>query len=126
LRATPSRPHELLPRALNAADLLVLPSVTEAFGLVLVEAMACGLPVVAAEAHGPSEIVAADTGWLVLPDDEDALADALVTAASDAEERRRGARAYRHSHTHYRWPVIAARIAALYAELAAPPRAARA
>lgn len=65
-------------------------------------------------------------GWLVPPDDEDALADALVTAASDAEERRRrGARAYRHSHTHYGWPLIAARIAALYAELlAAPPRAA--
>ncbi|MGH2451604.1 MAG: glycosyltransferase, partial [Candidatus Limnocylindria bacterium] len=120
------RPHELLPQALNAADLLVLPSVAEAFGLVLVEAMACGLPVVAAEAHGPAEIVAAGTGWLVPPDDEEALADALVTAALDAEERRRrGARAYRHSHTHYGWPVIATRIAALYAELAAPPRAAR-
>ena len=121
------RPHELLPQALNAADLLVLPSVAEAFGLVLVEAMACGLPVVAAEAHGPREIVAAGTGWLVPPDDEDALAQALVAAASDAEERRRrGARAYRHSHAHYGWPVIAARIAALYAELlAAPPRAAR-
>jgi hypothetical protein len=101
---------------------LVLPSVAEAFGLVLVEAMACGLPVIAAEAHGPAEIVAAGTGWLVPPDDEDALTDALVTAASDAEERRRrGARAYRHSHTHYGWPVIATRIAALYAELAAPP-----
>ncbi len=121
------RPHELLPLALNAADLLVLPSVAEAFGLVLVEAMACGLPVVAAEAHGPAEIVAAGTGWLVPPDDEDALADALVTAASDAEERRRrGARAYHHSHTHYGWPVITARIAELYAELAAPPPAARA
>jgi glycosyltransferase involved in cell wall biosynthesis len=72
--------------------------------------------------------VAAGTGWLVPPDDEDALADALVTAASDAaERRRRGARAYRHSHTHYGWPLIAARIGALYAELlAASPRAARA
>src|SRR6266545_4816814 len=122
------RPHELLPLALNAADLLVLPSVAEAFGLVLVEAMSCGLPVIAAEAPGPAEIVAAGTGWLVPSDDEDALAEALVTAASDAEERRRrGARAYRHSHTHYGWPLIAARIAALYAELlAASPRAARA
>jgi glycosyltransferase involved in cell wall biosynthesis len=121
------RPHELLPQALNAADLLVLPSVAEAFGLVLVEAMSCGLPVIAAEAHGPAEIVVAGTGWLVPPDDEDALADALLAAASDAEERRRrGARAYRHSHDQYGWPLIAARIAALYAELlSAPPRAAR-
>jgi glycosyltransferase involved in cell wall biosynthesis len=83
------RPHGVLPQALNAADLLVLPSVAEACGLVLVEAMSCGLPVIAAEAHGPAEIVAAGTGWLVPSDDEDALADALVTAASDAEERRR-------------------------------------
>ena len=118
----------MLPQALNAADLLVLTSVAEAFGLVLIEAMSCGLPVIAAEAPGPAEIVAAGTGWLVPPDDEGALADALVSAASDAEERRRrGARAYRHSHDHYGWPLIAARIAALYAELlVASPRAARA
>ena len=122
------RPHGMLPQALNGADLLVLPSVAEAFGLVLVEAMSCGLPVIAAEAHGPAEVVASGTGWLVPPDEEDALADALVTAASDPEERRRrGARAYRHSHIHYGWPLVAARIAALYAELlTASPRAARA
>ncbi|MGH2996007.1 MAG: hypothetical protein ACRDON_04815 [Gaiellaceae bacterium] len=35
--------------------------------------MCCRLPVIAAEAHGPAEIVAAGTGWLVPPDDEDAL-----------------------------------------------------
>jgi glycosyltransferase involved in cell wall biosynthesis len=115
------RPHHELPEALNAADLLVLPSVAEAFGLVLVEAMACGLPVIAADAHGPAQLVAAGTGWLVPPDDEDALSEALVVAASDAQERRRrGNRAHDLSRASYGWPLIAARTAALYDELARP------
>ena len=119
------RAHELLPQALNAADLLVLPSVAEAFGLVLIEAMACGLPVIAADAHGPAEIIAPGTGWLVPPDDEDALAEALLTAATDTNERHaRGARAYSHSRASYGWPVIAPAIASLYDELSRKERAA--
>jgi glycosyltransferase involved in cell wall biosynthesis len=112
------RPHEELPRALNAADALVLPSVAEAFGLVLVEAMACGLPVIACRAHGPAAIVAdGSTGWLVPPDDEQALVDALLAAASDPEERRaRGDRARAESR-RYSWPVVARGFAALYDEL---------
>jgi glycosyltransferase involved in cell wall biosynthesis len=83
------RTHEQLPQALNAADALVLPSVAEAFGLVLVEAMACGVPVIASRAPGPAAIVAdGATGWLIPPDDEDALVKALVDAARGQEERR--------------------------------------
>ena len=109
---------------MNAADLLVLPSVAEAFGLVLIEAMACGLPVIAADAHGPAEFVAPGTGWLVPPDDEDALAEALLTAATDTKERHaRGARAYSHSRASYGWPVIAPAIASLYNELSREQRA---
>jgi glycosyltransferase involved in cell wall biosynthesis len=107
--------HHELPQALNAADLLVLPSVAEAFGLVLVEAMACGLPVIAAAAHGPTQIVAPGTGWLVPADDQHGLSEALVAAASDSQERRqRGERAHQYSRSRYGWPVIAARIAHLY------------
>jgi glycosyltransferase involved in cell wall biosynthesis len=115
------RAHELVPQALNAADLLVLPSLGEAFGLVLVEAMACGLPVVACASHGPAAIVAdGKTGWLVPPDGVDALSDALVTAASDREERRaRGERAYAESR-RYGWPAITRRLASLYEELLVP------
>jgi glycosyltransferase involved in cell wall biosynthesis len=120
------RPHDELAGAMNAADVVVLPSVHEAFGLVLVEAMACGLPVIAADAHGPADIVDdRETGWLVPPDDEEALVQALVAAAGDADERaRRGALAYERSRAAYGWDAIAARIAGLYAHVAASRRAA--
>jgi glycosyltransferase involved in cell wall biosynthesis len=113
------RPHQELPKALNAADLLVLPSVAEAFGLVLVEAMASGLPVIAADAHGPAQLVAAGTGWLVPADDPNALAETLLAVASDPQERkRRGNHAHQHSRASYGWPLIVARIVDIYDQVA--------
>jgi glycosyltransferase involved in cell wall biosynthesis len=110
------RGHDDLPAGLNAADLLVLPSVHEQFGQVLVEAMAVGLPVIAVDAHGPAEIVHdGETGWLVPPDDEEAMADALVTAVNDDDERRRrGEAAYADARARYSWPALARDVAAVY------------
>ena len=115
------RHHEQLPEALNAGDLLVLPSVAEAFGLALIEAMACGLPVVACDAHGPAEIVrGGESGWLVPPDDERALVAALSHAATDGDERRRrGGQAATDARERYGWQAIAAQIAALYEQVVA-------
>lgn len=106
-------PHERLPEFLSASDLLALPSVREQFGAVVVEAMACGVPPVAVDRFGPAGIVEAGrTGWLVEPDDELSLADALVEALGHpAERRRRGAAAYDVARERYGWPAIAARLA---------------
>jgi glycosyltransferase involved in cell wall biosynthesis len=117
------RPHEQLPQALNSSDLLVLPSVAEAFGLALIEAMACGLPVIACAAHGPAEIVRdGQSGWLVPPDDEPALAAALLAAASNPHERqRRGHQAAADARRSYGWTTIAGRIAGIYEQIIARP-----
>jgi glycosyltransferase involved in cell wall biosynthesis len=115
--------HEDLPDFLAASDAIVLPSVREQFGQVLVEGMACGLPAIAVDAHGPGQIVDdGRTGWLVEPDDEEALADALVEAVGDeAERRRRGAAARAEVRATYAWPALAERVAAVYGELTAVP-----
>jgi glycosyltransferase involved in cell wall biosynthesis len=83
--------------------------------------MACGLPVIACDTHGPAEIVRdGENGWLIPPDDEQALAAALIEAATDASERhRRGQQAANAAHRHYGWPTIAARITDLYREVIA-------
>jgi phosphatidylinositol alpha 1,6-mannosyltransferase len=78
-----------LARALASADVLLNPSITEAFGNVTLEAMACALPVVAAEATGATNLVRdGDTGILVEASDIDGFADALEAYARDPELRR--------------------------------------
>ena len=64
-------------RVLNNLDAYVLSSHTEGFSIACVEAMACGVPVVATRSGGPEEILAGEAGVLVPPDDPTAIADAL-------------------------------------------------
>lgn len=113
--------HAQIPDFLAASDALVLASVHEQFGLVLVEAMGCGLPVIAVDRYGPAAIVdPGETGWLVEPDDEAALADALVDCVNRPEERhRRGARARSVAEERWSWPALAASVAEIYADAAA-------
>lgn len=75
---------------LQASDVFVLASVGEAFGLVLAEAMACGVPIVGSR-HGslPEVVVEGKTGLLVTPLDAKAFADAIEILSHDADLRRR-------------------------------------
>ena len=79
-----------LARALASADVFFNPSITEAFGNVTLEAMACALPVIAAEATGATNLVHSGvTGTLVDGTDSDAFADAIARYARDPEMRHR-------------------------------------
>ena len=70
-----------MPRWLNAADVVCQPSLAEPFGLVTLEALACGRSVVATRVGGPPEFVPPEAGVLVDPLDTNALAEGLRRAA---------------------------------------------
>jgi glycosyltransferase involved in cell wall biosynthesis len=112
--------HDALPDFFAASDAVVLSSVREQFGSALVEGMACGLPAVAVDRFGPADIVRPGrTGWLVEPDDEDALAGALAQAIDHPEERRRRGDAARRDVTlRFAWPALADRLSQLFAQVA--------
>lgn len=80
-------PENVLPDYYRAADVFVFPSLLEGFGMVLVEAMASGLPVVSTTATAIPEVVG-DAGLLVPPRDEDAFASAVssLIAADDYDQ----------------------------------------
>lgn len=123
-------PREELVAVLAASTLFVCPSVYEPLGIVNLEAMAVGLPVVATATGGIPEVVAdGETGWLVpidqvddgtgTPVDPEAfvtdLADALTTALSDpAEVRRRGVASRARVEEHFAWQAIGQRTLEVY------------
>jgi glycosyltransferase involved in cell wall biosynthesis len=113
--------HDALPAFLSASDVLALASVREQFGQVLVEAMACAVPPIAVNRYGPTEIVHdGHTGWLVEPDDRDALAGAIAAAVDAPDERRRrGEAARRDARSRFSWPALAGRLAEVFDDVAA-------
>ena len=89
--------------------------------------MSCGVPVIATRSGGPPSFVntvsGRPNGWLVPPDDVDALADALVEAVNDeAGRRERAENAYEQIRARYAWHTLARRFAAVYDELLRRPR----
>jgi glycosyltransferase involved in cell wall biosynthesis len=74
-------PHDDVPGWLSAADVVCGPALVEPFGQALLEALACGKPVVATRIGGPPEFVPLEAGVLVDPLDVGEIARALETAA---------------------------------------------
>jgi D-inositol-3-phosphate glycosyltransferase len=117
VRFVGAQPHADLPALYAAADLFVMPSHYESFGMAALEALACGTPVVASDVGGLRILIEhGRSGALVPPADAAALAAQLDTLLHDEEQRAtlRGGSLERAAA--YGWAHIAARLEALYQE----------
>jgi glycosyltransferase involved in cell wall biosynthesis len=118
------RDHDELPLGLNIADVMAAPAVDEPFGLVYLEAMACGTPVIATPTGGPADLVKPDgehaNGWFAAPDDESDLADQIVAAVRDEPGRlRRGQAAEQYVREGFSWRYVADEYLRVYEETTA-------
>jgi D-inositol-3-phosphate glycosyltransferase len=111
-------PHEELPVYYSAADVSGMPSSYESFGLVAVESLACGTPVVATRVGGLTSIVRdGETGLLVPWRDADLFAERLLQVLQDDGLRQQLAAQARASVLNYGWGRIADEHVALYSEV---------
>ena len=107
-----------LGRAVASMDMLLNPSITETFGNVTLEAMACGIPVVAARATGSTSLVRdGRTGMLVEPGNASAFADAVTAYIADPALREAHGRAGEARSRDYTWDAINAVVAETYLRL---------
>jgi D-inositol-3-phosphate glycosyltransferase len=113
-----SKNQDTLQYYYSAAEMVVMPSDYESFGMVALEAMACGTPVVASDVGGLAFLVKdGQTGHRVPAGDKEALADRIAQLLTDELSRRRiGQRAACWAES-YAWPNIADRIENVYSEV---------
>ena len=107
-----------IPAIMRSVDAFVYPSRYEPLGLVVLEALASGLPVVTVRATGASELIGRDCGFVIAAaQDYRKLADALGRLASDGELRAGMALAARRTAERYTWSAMAERYYGLYEAL---------
>lgn len=105
-------PHTELPALMRAAHVFVLPSLEDSYGLVTLEAMACGLPVVVSDHAGTSEFVqGGSSGIIVRAGEPGDLVEAIGRLAQNGEERlRMGKAALRQVRAGHSWDHYAERV----------------
>jgi len=106
-------------RFMARADVFALTSTYEGFGNVLIEAMACGTPVVATRSSGTVEIVEDGRNGVLVDHDPEAVAAAIAGLLDDATRREAMVSSARGGVAHYALPAVAARYERMFAELTA-------
>ncbi len=112
------RAQDTLPYYYSAAEVLVMPSHYESFGMVALEAMACGIPVIASQVGGLAYLVKdGETGFHVPDQDPEALCEKLLEILGNPEQRARMGRRAAEYAQGYSWTLIADQIVDVYQDL---------
>lgn len=112
------RAQDTLPYYYSAAEVLVMPSLYESFGMVALEAMACGTPVIASEVGGLGYLVQnGETGYTIPDSDPEALCDKLSKLLGDADLRYQMGHNAAEYASHYAWEKIVRQIVDVYYEV---------
>lgn len=112
-------PHYVLPGFYSMSDVFVLPSLYEALGKVVLEAMACEVPVVASRVGGVTEIVdSGKSGWLVQPKNTGQLASAILSILQDRDlQKRMGTKGRSIVEENFTWTKSAQELLRVYHEV---------
>ncbi len=106
--------QDILARIYNVADVSIVPSRIEPFGLVAVEALACGTPVVATNAGGLPDFINEEVGALVPVGDVESLAAAIIDEIENNTKQTKGVYANKYAYESYTWKQQVAKMVELY------------
>jgi glycosyltransferase involved in cell wall biosynthesis len=108
------QPQPRVARIYNAADVSIVPSRIEPFGLVAIEALACGTPVVATNKGGLPDFINTQVGTLVPVDDPQALANAIIKEINEGTKNTKGVYASQYALANFSWAQQVAKMVDLY------------
>jgi len=108
-------PHHAIPQYMAAADMFILPSLSEGFPVTFLEAMASGLPIIATKVRGmPEIIIEGENGFLVPPQDPGKLAEKILLLLNNSELRERMAQNNREKARRYSWEDVTKKLEEVY------------
>lgn len=107
-------PQKELPAFYSSADLSIVPSRIEPFGLVAVEALACGTPVIASKAGGLPDFINQEVGRLFRMNDADDLAKKIILALQNNDKEKKGKTAAKYALDKFSWARVINEVLSVY------------